>query len=168
MAQMTHDQKVLSTLVYVVKDHKTLMLHRVKKKGDIHQDKYNGLGGKIEPGEAPLQCAKREVLEESGLTAKKVTFKGNLFFPEFDKQNRDWQVYLYRVDEFEGELLFESAEGKLEWFSNKEVLDLNLWEGDKIFIPYVYGPQIIEGIFRYKDGKLDSHQLTVFDQESSH
>ena len=57
----------LATLCYVRQGGKTLMIHRVKKLNDIHAGKWNGLGGKLEPGETPEECARREILEESGL-----------------------------------------------------------------------------------------------------
>lgn len=158
---LTNDQKVLSTLVYLVRADQVLMLHRIKKKGDIHKDKYNGLGGKIEPGEGPLDCAKREVWEESGLKVESIHFKGNLYFPKFDKQGRDWQVYLYRVDQFSGTLKESSHEGDLKWFNQDELFNLNLWEGDKIFLKHVFSPRIIDGTFYYQDGKLVDHKLEV-------
>ena len=43
------------------------MIHRVKKDNDMHEGKWNGLGGKMISGESPEECAKREILEESGL-----------------------------------------------------------------------------------------------------
>lgn len=154
--------RVLSTLVYVVKDKKTLMMHRVKKKNDIHLDKYNGLGGKLEEGETPYQCAQREVHEESGLIVEKMLFKGNLYFPKFDKQGRDWQVYLFRVDQFREDCSFSAcAEGNLIWVDNDKLLDLNLWQGDKIFLPYVFTDHLIDARFSYQDGELISHQLDV-------
>jgi len=47
----------LATLCYVQdkKTNSTLMLHRVKKENDYHRGKWNGLGGKFEPGESPEQ-----------------------------------------------------------------------------------------------------------------
>ena len=57
-----------STLCYIVKDGKVLMLHRVKKKNDINHDKWIGIGGKFEPEEAPEECILREAKEETGLT----------------------------------------------------------------------------------------------------
>ena len=48
-----------ASLVYLFRDEKCLMLHRVKKENDIHKDKWNGLGGKLEPGESPEECAIR-------------------------------------------------------------------------------------------------------------
>ena len=57
----------LATLCYVVDGEKTLMLYRNKKEDDYHEGKWNGLGGKLEHGETPEECAVREVFEESGL-----------------------------------------------------------------------------------------------------
>ena len=54
----------LATLCYIRRENKTLMLHRIKKQNDIHQGKWNGLGGKFEQGESPEECVVREVREE--------------------------------------------------------------------------------------------------------
>ncbi|MCO4754963.1 MAG: 8-oxo-dGTP diphosphatase [Bacteriovoracaceae bacterium] len=160
MPSLTPDGKVLFTLVYIVKDGKTLMLHRVKKKNDIHQDKYNGLGGKLESGESPLECSKREVLEESGLIVKKAFLKGHLLFPKFDGQN-DWMTFVYRVDEFEGEIISNCDEGNLIWIENEKLTDLPLWEGDKIFLKHMFNSDVFDGVFHYQDGKLDRYQLDL-------
>ena len=68
----------LATLCYVRdnKTNSTLMLHRVKKENDYHHGKWNGLGGKFEPGESPEECAVREIKEESGLNVKSIKMKG--------------------------------------------------------------------------------------------
>ncbi|HMX95423.1 MAG TPA: NUDIX domain-containing protein, partial [Elusimicrobiota bacterium] len=57
----------LATLCYVRRRGRTLMMHRVKMKNDLHAGKWNGLGGKFLPGESPEECVIREVREESGL-----------------------------------------------------------------------------------------------------
>ncbi|TNE97231.1 MAG: 8-oxo-dGTP diphosphatase [Deltaproteobacteria bacterium] len=159
MPSVTPDGKILFTLVYIVKDGKTLMLHRVKKKNDIHQDKYNGLGGKFEAGESPLECCIREVKEESGLDVKKAFFKGHLLFPKFDGEN-DWMTFVYRVDEFDGEINQDCVEGNLIWIDNDKLTDLPLWEGDKIFLKYMFKSEIFDGVFHYENGKLVEHKLS--------
>ena len=73
-----------ATLCYLKKDEQTLMLHRVKKKDDYHQDKYNGLGGKFESGETPEECVIREVKEESGFELIAPNLRGIISFPLFD------------------------------------------------------------------------------------
>ena len=93
----------LATLVYVQRNGQTLMLHRVKKQNDMHQGKWNGLGGKLEPGETPEECAVREVREESGLVARNPRLRGILTFPAFAKEE-DWYVYLFTIHDFEGDL----------------------------------------------------------------
>ena len=57
----------LTTQCYIRCEDKVLMLHRIKKKIDINQGKWIGIGGKIEGGESPDECVRREVLEETGL-----------------------------------------------------------------------------------------------------
>ena len=128
----------LATLCYVQdkNTHSTLMLHRVKKENDYHRGKWNGLGGKFESGESPEECAIREVKEESGLNAKSIKMKGFITFPVFDGIE-DWHVFLFVIDDYEGELI-DSNEGYLEWIPNEELININLWDGDKYFIPWLF------------------------------
>ena len=114
----------ISTLCYIRNRHQTLMLHRIKKKNDIHQDKWNGLGGKLITGESPEECIKREVLEEAGLIIKDPKLHGIITFPKFDGFD-DWLVFVYSSYKFEGELI-DSDEGELEWINNDVLFDLNL------------------------------------------
>src|SRR3990172_9255073 len=94
----------LATLCYVRKDGKTLMVHRIKKTNDMHQGKWNGLGGKFEPGETPEQCAIREIYEESGLLVKQPELKGFLTFPGFSN-DEDWYAFVFVAHQFSGELI---------------------------------------------------------------
>ena len=71
----------LATLCYVKKDDKTLMLYRNKKENDYHEGKWNGLGGKFEPGETPEECAIREIKEEAGLVVKNLQMNGFIVYP---------------------------------------------------------------------------------------
>ena len=70
----------LTTLCYIEKDGKYLMLHRTKKKNDENHDKWIGVGGKFEPGESPDECLIREVKEETGLTLTTYQFRGIVTF----------------------------------------------------------------------------------------
>ena len=70
------------------------MVHRVKKANDMHHGKWNGLGGKLEAGETPEECARREIFEESGLIAGRLELKGFLTFPGF-ANNEDWYTYCF-------------------------------------------------------------------------
>lgn len=150
----------LATLCYLMDGEKTLMLHRIKKKNDVHEGKWNGLGGKFEAGETPEECAIREVKEESGLLMKNPRLHGFITFPMFDGK-KDWYVFLFTAREFEGELI-DSHEGKLEWIDDDKLLDLNLWEGDKIFIPWLFQEKFFSAKFIYRNGNLVSHSVEFY------
>ena len=150
----------LATLCYIRRSAKTLMVHRVKKENDIHEGKWNGLGGKLEPGESPEECAIREILEESGLRATRLHLKGVLTFPLF-AHNEDWYAFVFVVDGFEGELI-DSPEGNLEWIDDDRLLGLNLWEGDRLFLPLLDQRGLFSGKIVYQDGRLVSHEMIVY------
>lgn len=151
----------LATLCYIKKDNKTLMLHRTKKKNDIHQNKWNGLGGKFEQGESPEQCAIREIKEECGLVAKKMKLNGFLTFPKF-KDNEDWYVFVYTITEFEGNLI-ECNEGELKWIENNKIFDLNLWDGDEIFLKWIEKNLFFSAKFIYENKKFINYSVKFYD-----
>lgn len=150
----------LATLCYVVENDKTLMLHRIKKKNDVHEGKWNGLGGKFEHGETPEECVIREIKEESGLLIKNPKLHGFITFPMFDGK-KDWYVFLFTAREFEGELI-DSIEGKLEWIPNEKLLELNLWEGDRIFIPWLLNDKFFSAKFIYENGKFIDYKVSFY------
>ena len=159
----------LATLCYVIdkKQGKTLMLHRVKKENDYHEGKWNGLGGKLEQGESPEDCVIREIKEETGLTIKSPQMHGFITFPLFDKVD-DWYVFIFSAYEFEGSLI-DSPEGNLAWIPNDKLTSLNLWDGDKIFLDWVFNKNggiknggFFSAKFNYKKGKYINHEVSFY------
>lgn len=150
----------LATLCYVRRAGQTLMIHRIKKANDMHQGKWNGLGGKLDPGETPEECAIREIREESGLTARNPILKGVLTFPGFANEE-DWYAFVFVVREFEGQLI-DPEEGYLQWIDNSRLLELPLWEGDLIFIPWLEQPGFFSAKFTYHEGKLVDHSVVFY------
>ncbi len=120
-----------TTLCYVEKDDCYLMMHRVKKKQDVNQDKWIGIGGHVEEGESPEECLLREAKEETGLTLTSWKFRGLITFLSVGWGTE--YMCLYTADEFTGELS-ECSEGELLWVPKAQIETLNLWEGDKIFL----------------------------------
>jgi len=120
-----------STLCYIEKDGKYLMLHRIKKKNDVNHDKWIGIGGHIEEGETPETCILREALEETGLTLTRYSYRGIVDFHSDIYDNE--RMHLFTCTEYEGEMI-QCDEGNLEWISKKDLLALPMWEGDKIFL----------------------------------
>jgi len=152
----------IATLCYVIdkeKD-KTLMLHRVKKENDYHEGKWNGLGGKLEQGESPEDCVIREIKEEAGLTIKAPKMHGFITFPLFDKVD-DWYVFIFSAKDFEGKLI-DSPEGNLEWIPNDKLTELNLWDGDKIFLEWLFQDRFFSAKFNYKNGKYLNHEVNFY------
>jgi 8-oxo-dGTP diphosphatase len=147
----------LATLCYIRRAGQTLMLHRVKKANDMHAGKWNGLGGKLVPGETPEECAIREIYEESGLRVHNPQLKGFLTFPHF-ANDEDWYAFVFVCEDFEGDLI-DSPEGNLRWVDDSDLPGLNLWEGDTIFLPWLDCPGFFSGKFVYKDGRLVSHSV---------
>jgi len=152
----------LATLCYIKSAGKTLMMHRIRKKNDIHRDKWNGLGGKFLPGETPEECLFREVKEECGLIIRNPQLRGFLTFPSFSAEE-DWYVFVFVVREFEG-ILMDSREGHLKWIADDALLDLNLWEGDRLFLPLLERENLFSGKFYYQNGRLIKHHLIVYDK----
>ena len=122
----------LTTLCYIEKDDKYLMIHRIKKKHDVNKDKWIGIGGKFERGESPEDCILRETKEETGLTLTHWRSRGLL---TFIWGNMTEFIHLYTADEWTGEMMQGDAcrEGVLEWVPKEKVTQLPIWEGDKIF-----------------------------------
>ena len=120
----------MSTLCYIEKNEQYLMLHRVVKKNDVNKDKWIGVGGHFEYGESPEDCVLREVKEETGYTLTSYRYRGLVTFVFADVEME--YMSLFTADGFEGEPI-ECDEGVLEWVPKKEIDNLNIWEGDKIF-----------------------------------
>ena len=173
-----NNSPVLTTLCYLERDGKYLMLHRTKKEHDINKDKYIGIGGHFEFGESPDECLVREAMEETGLTLTSYRARGIVTFiygideetddrsapvhlnSDTDAINGDGSsgqtstmiceyMHLYTADEWESgsgdggttgssklsepDILPDCNEGNLVWIDKKDVYDLPIWEGDKIF-----------------------------------
>ena len=121
-----------TSLCYIEKDGKYLMLHRTKKQNDENGGKWIGVGGKFNAGESPEDCIRREILEETGLFAQKLDYRAVITFVS-DEWGTEY-MHLFTCDSFCGELTENCDEGELKWVDKKDVLKLCLWEGDKIFL----------------------------------
>lgn len=120
-----------TTLCYIEREDQYLMLHRIKKENDLNQDKWIGVGGKFLDQESPEDCVLREVLEETGLTLTDYRYRGIVTFVS-DRWPTEY-MHLFTATGFTGELI-DCEEGVLEWIAKERLLQLPLWEGDKIFL----------------------------------
>ena len=157
----------LSTLCYIEKDGRYLMLHRTVKKNDVNKDKWIGVGGHFEQDESPEECLLREVKEETGLTLTSYRYRGIVTFVSGGGITE--YMSLYTADAFTGEQI-PCDEGELEWVDKKEGLQLNIWEGDKIFFslmneehPFFSLKLVYDGGDRLVQAVLDGTRLELFD-----
>lgn len=151
----------MTTLCYIEKEGKYLMLHRVKKHHDINAGKWIGVGGHVENGETPEECLLREVKEETGLTLTAyrlrglVTFLSDICEPEL--------MCVFTADAFDGELI-ECDEGELAWVEKSDVLGLPTWEGDRVFLERLLsGDERFFSIkLRYEGDRLVEKKVTDY------
>ena len=120
-----------TSLCYIEKEGRYLMLHRTKKAADENRDKWIGIGGKFEAGESPEDCMLREVREETGLSLSSWSFRGIVTFVS-DEWGTEY-MHLFTADGFAGSLR-DCDEGELEWVEKARIPSLPIWEGDKIFL----------------------------------
>ena len=128
---MKTERTELSTLCYMEREHAYLMLHRVTKKNDINRDKWIGVGGHFEKDESPEECLLREVREETGFTLTSWRVRGIVTFVSGDGVTE--YMHLFTADGWTGEPV-PCSEGVLEWVDIDRIGDLQLWEGDRIFL----------------------------------
>ena len=147
---------ILATLCYLKRDGQTLMVYRNRKPNDIHEGKWNGLGGKFEAGETPEECVIREIFEESGLSIYNPKLCGLLIFPNF--KGNDWYVFVFTASDFSGELI-DSPEGRLEWIPDEKILSLTLWQSDHIFMPWIQEGKFFSAKFEYDENEMRAYNV---------
>ena len=150
----------LSTLCYIEKGNKYLMLHRISKKKDGNKDKWIGVGGHFEKGESPEDCLLREVKEETGLELTSYQFRGIVTF--ISDEWPDEYMCLYTADKYTGDI-GNCDEGELVWVEKGKIMDLNIWEGDKIFLKLLTENQPFFSLkLEYKGDKLINTVLNKY------
>ena len=149
-----------TTLCYIEKDGAYLMLHRVKKENDMNKDKWVGVGGKLEEGESPFDCARREIKEETGVNIRKLNYRGIITFVS-DLYGTEY-MHLFTATEYEGEIDYDCDEGRLEWVKKETVSILPIWEGDRIFFELMEKEDRCFSLkLCYEGEKLVSHTLEL-------
>ena len=149
-----------TTLCYIEKENKYLMLHRTSKKKDGNKDKSIGVGGHFEKGESPEECLLREVKEGTGLELTSYQFRGIVTF--ISDEWPDEYMCLYTADRYTGDI-GNCDEGELVWVEKGKIMDLNIWEGDKIFLKLLTENQPFFSLkLEYKGDKLVNTVLNKY------
>lgn len=146
---------IIGTLGYVLSpDRQRVLMVRRSREGDVHQGKYNGLGGKLEPDEDVVSCLVRELREEAGIEATSLRLRGTISWPGFGVGGEDWFGFVFVVDAFTGTVPDRNDDGPLEWVELDRLEELPMWEGDRRFLPLVFGEgPAFHGVMPYSDGR---------------
>ena len=91
--------------------------------------------------------------------------KGLLTFPGF-ANDEDWYAFVFVARDFEGELI-DSPEGVLKWIDNDQLLNLELWDGDRVFLKWLDQPGFFSAKFTYLDGKFIDYQVKFYKEENT-
>jgi len=119
-----------------------------KKKRGFGAGKWNGFGGKVEPGETIEEAAKRELREESGLEAQELEQCGRLVF-EFQGDPVLLDVHIFRVLLFTGKPQ-ETEEMQPQWFFHDEIPFAEMWLDDPYWMPLFFLKRKFEGEFLFE------------------
>lgn len=146
------------TLLFLRRDNSILLA--MKKRG-FGAGRYNGVGGKIEPGETIEQAMVRECQEEIDVTPTHFWKVAEHDFIQ-DQGDKPWRMYVhaYMCDEWEGEPR-ETEEMAPEWFELENIPYHNMWQDDEYWLPQVLAGNKLAGQFTFdeKDNML-THVIT--------
>lgn len=159
-------QAILATLGYVYSPdrRRILMIRRDARPDDVHFGYYNGLGGKLEPGEDIVAGMRREIREEAGLECTGLELAGTMAWPGFGRDGAHWFGFLFRITAWTGTPPAGNAEGSLHWVEIADVLAgrVPMWESDHHFLPLVFAeqPRPFHGVLPFSHGRATSWSVT--------
>jgi 8-oxo-dGTP diphosphatase len=130
-----------ATLMFIVKDGRILL---IEKKRGLGAGKINGPGGKIDPGETPLEAVVRETREELLITPVGSRKLGELWFSMSDYP--DILCHVFRADDHEGEPA-ETDEAVPLWTPLADIPYQRMWEDDRHWLPLVLTGTTFHGRF---------------------
>ena len=101
---------------------------------------------------------RREIREEAGIECTSLQLRGTINWPGFGKNGEDWLGFLFVIMAFDGVAHSHNEEGMLEWIELERLMDLPMWEGDRLFLPMVFDsdPRQFHGVMPYRHGRMQS------------
>ena len=150
-------EPIIGTLGYVLSPDgtRTLLVRRDARPHDHHRGKYNGLGGKVKPDEDVLSGLIREVREEAGIECLEAALRGTINWAGFGPAGESWLGFIFLITSFSGEPFTANEEGTLGWYPLDRLDGLEMWEGDRFFLPLVFDgdPRPFHGYMPYRNGR---------------
>jgi len=166
------------TLIYLEFDGKLLMVQKKIREGDPNSGYCAAPGGKPDTKEEKsaffeknlegiTKCAVREFEEETGLKISDLEFRGTILFDNSERKFDNWKnpkdffVYVFTTNDYEGELITETHEGYPKWFPKDEILGLPQNPGDKKIYEWLNDGRVFEGVIKHKGKILDEEGTFV-------
>jgi 8-oxo-dGTP diphosphatase/2-hydroxy-dATP diphosphatase len=160
MAQSTVvSEKKILTLCFAIRDGRVLL--GMKKRG-FGAGRWNGFGGKLEPGESVEAAARRELREEAGIEAEALVPRGTLSFA-YEHVGKEMEVRVFEVSRWSGEPV-ETEEMRPRWFALADFPYAEAWPDDRHWMPYFLAGRNFRGRFVFSDyDTIASHELQLLD-----
>jgi 8-oxo-dGTP diphosphatase/2-hydroxy-dATP diphosphatase len=134
------------------------LLLGMKKRG-FGEGKWNGFGGKVNPGEDIEAAARRELFEEAGITAQELRKHGRLMF-QFEGNPEILEVHVFSASAFDGKPS-ESDEMRPRWFQLHEIPYENMWPDDKHWLPMLIEGKKFSGNFLFRNENILKLSLEI-------
>lgn len=150
------------TLIFLVKEGQILLA--MKKRG-FGANRYNGIGGKLEPNESINAALIREAQEEIGVTPINYWKVAEHDFTQYE-EGTPWHMYVhaYLCDKWEGEPM-ETDEMIPEWFTLEDIPYDKMWQGDEYWLPQVLSGNKVSGQYTFDESDtMLSHAIDIVDE----
>ncbi|MEO6077963.1 MAG: 8-oxo-dGTP diphosphatase [Candidatus Andersenbacteria bacterium] len=152
--------KKLLTLCYIFNDANQILLG-LSKRG-AGEGKWNGFGGKVEPGETIEEATKREVLEESGITIIDMEKVAILNF-DLPGEEKIWQTHVFKATKYNGNPI-ETPEMNPKWFAISDIPYEKMWADDEFWLPQFLEGKKLKGDFLFETfNKVKEHDVRAVD-----
>ena len=137
--------KKITTLLMIHDDQKILL--GLKKRG-FAEGRWNGFGGKVNPGEEVVEAALREASEEIGVRPLDMRKRGVFTF-EFEGNPELLEMHLFSATKFEGEPT-EGEEMRPKWFAKNEIPFEQMWPDDRLWFPLLFASKNFNAFFKFR------------------
>lgn len=107
-------------------------------------------GGHVEPGESLVECAIREVYEETGLRIESLRPCGLIHYFN-DETGGRYFVFNFRTSTYSGELIDKTDEGEVFWADIDKLTELQLASGMEERLPMFFEEKYFECFEAWND-----------------